>query len=235
MRLRSGKRIGQSGAELTLAVFLSFVLHVLIALVVVSLYITTTPKIHQPHSYQVMLVGLPADIPESPVEETPPVLPKEELVPKKEQKTAPKPVKKEPKKNSVPEFAEEKPKPAPEQAKPAETPGEPQKGTTTGPVTVTPSQEDFKFSWYLTLIREKIGRNWRPPPDARDAKVKVIFTVNRSGWVDDVNLDVDHSTGTFGFKQAAIRAIRSSNPFPPLPEEVAKMSVEFSVDLMAEQ
>jgi TonB family protein len=105
----------------------------------------------------------------------------------------------------------------------------------TGPVAVTASQQDFKFGWYLALVREKIAQNWRPPPDTKDAKAKVLFTVNRSGWVDDVNLDADHSSGTFGFKQAAIRAIRSSNPFPPLPEEFSKLSVEFSVDLMAEQ
>ena len=235
MRLRSGKRIGQSGAELTLAVFLSFFLHVLIALTGVSLYITTAPKAHIPINYQVVLVSPPVEIPESPIEELQPAPPKKEVAPKKEKQTALKPVKKEPSKSTLPELSEEKPKPTTEQAKTAETPGEQQKVTATGPVTVTPSQEDFKFSWYLSLIREKIGRNWRPPPDARDAKVKVVFTVNRSGWVDDVNLDAEHSTGTFGFKQAAIRAIRSSNPFPPLPEEFSKMSIEFSVDLMAEQ
>jgi outer membrane biosynthesis protein TonB len=50
-----------------------------------------------------------------------------------------------------------------------------------------------------------------------------------------VNLDTKNSSGTFGFQQAAVRAIRSSNPFPPLPEEFAKQSLEFSVDLMEKE
>ena len=62
----------------------------------------------------------------------------------------------------------------------------------------------------------------------------MIFSINRSGWVGEVNLDSEHSTGTFGFKQAAIRAIRAANPFPRLPEEFSKQTLEFSVDLMAE-
>ena len=37
------------------------------------------------------------------------------------------------------------------------------------------------------------------------------------------------------FQQAAVRAIRSSNPFPPLPDEFAKQSLEFSVDLMEKE
>jgi TonB family protein len=102
-------------------------------------------------------------------------------------------------------------------------------------VTVATAQPDFKYQYYINSVREKIGQNWRPPPDVKDAKARVIFTVNRSGWVGVVNLDTKNSSGTFGFQQAAVRAIRSSNPFPPLPEEFAKQSLEFSVDLMEKE
>ena len=229
MRLRSGKRIGQSGTELTLAVVLSCVLHILIGLAAVFM-LKATPKVHVPLYYQVMLVGEPAELTEAPPKEAPlPKKPKEQRKPKK---AVPKVKKATPKKSVMPEIAEQKPKPAEEQ--PAEKPKEQLQPAGSGPVAVTTAQQDFKFTWYLALIREKIGQNWRPPPDTKDAKARVVFMINRSGWVEDVQPDAAHSSGTFGFQQAAIRAIRSSNPFPPLPEEFSKMSVEFSVDLMAE-
>lgn len=241
MKLRSGKRIGQSGTELSLAISFSFFLHVLVVLAVVFLYITSAPKKYIPPVYQVKLVGQPADLSQTPQEEPVHAPPKKEPAPKKRRasqktrKTVPKAIKAASKKGALPELSQQK------QAKPAEVPEEQSKvsppgGTVkTENVAVTTPQQDFKFSWYLALVRDKIGQNWRPPPDAKDAKVRVLFAINRSGWVGDVNIDNEHSIGTFGFKQAAIRAIRSSNPFPPLPEEFLKQSLEFSVDLIAEE
>ena len=96
-------------------------------------------------------------------------------------------------------------------------------------------QSDFKFGYYLERVRSKIGQNWNPPPDAPEARVRVIFSVNRSGWIGEVRLDEKESTATFQFRQAAIRAIHASNPFPQLPEEFSKQKLDFSVDLTAVQ
>jgi hypothetical protein len=82
--------------------------------------------------------------------------------------------------------------------------------------------------------RAEIKQNWNPPPDSKDAKARVIFKINRSGWVITVRLDDDHSYGSFTFKQAAYRAISASNPFPSLPEEFFQPSLEFTVDLIPE-
>jgi len=235
MKLYFRKRIGQSSTELSLSIVYSFFLHVLVALATVFLYIKATPRVHVPLFYQVTLVGMPPDLTETPPpEEASPATPKKEPVPKLA-KVTPKAKKVMPKKGNLPEFFREIPKPATVEATPPATSAEQPQVAVAGPVAVTAPEQDFKFSWYLTLVRDKIGRNWRPPPDANDAKAKILFTVNRSGWVDNVNLDTDHSSGTFGFQQAAVRAIRLSNPFPPLPEEFSKLSVEFSVDLMAGQ
>jgi outer membrane biosynthesis protein TonB len=234
MRLHSGKRIGQSRSDLTFALINSFLFHAFVLAAWVFLYIASGPKLHVPPFYQVKLVAQPADLSPVPPNEAAPAPPKEAQKPtktkelQKAKKTAPKT-----KTAALPDLAPQKQKPTPEQDTPTET--RDQRPATTGaPVAVTAPQQDFKFGWYLALVREKIGQNWRPPPDARDAKARVVFSVNRSGWVEDVRPDPAYSTGTFGFQQAAIRAIRSSNPFPPLPEEFSKLSVEFSVDLMAE-
>ena len=247
MKLLSGKRIGQSGYELVLAVFFSFFLHAAVVAAALLLYMTVTPKVYVPPFYEVKLVGAPAEI--APLPQATQSPPSMEAPPKTEAPAPPKPtakkalpkLKKGPpkatkalsKKGAMPEL-NQKPKAAVEQEKPAEAPGETTPGPKSEGVAVQTPQQDFKFPWYLGLVREKIGQNWRPPPDAQDAKARVIFKINRSGWVGEVNLDEEHSVGTYGFKAAAIRAIRSSNPFPPLPEDFAKQTLEFSVDLMAE-
>jgi TolA protein len=232
MKLYSGKRIGQSGSELRRAIVFSFFLHVIVALAAVFLYIAAVPKLYMPPFYQVKLVGQPADLSQPPLKEEPaPEKPKAE---EKAKKAAPKAKRAASKKGALPELSRQKQKPASEEEKREEALGEQPRTGKTESVAVTTPQQEFKFGWYLALVRDKIGQNWRPPPDARDAKARVIFTINRSGMVLDVNLDAEHSSGTFGFQQAAIRAIRSSNPFPQLPDDFPKQTLELSVDLMAE-
>ncbi|HXY53440.1 MAG TPA: TonB C-terminal domain-containing protein [Nitrospirota bacterium] len=251
MRLLSGKRIGQSRPELAYAVLFSFFLHGIILFTALFLYTSATPKTYVPPAYQVKLVGQPAEIPREPSERpagsvTPPLpkheekaAPKKSTIPQRVAKTAPA-------KGAMPELAQPKHRPINEEvAKPEETAKEQHAGPVGGPsvsgggaasgVSVATAQPDFKFQYYIDRVRDKIGQNWRPPPDAKDAKARVIFTINRSGWIGEVNLDTGHSSGTFGFKQAAVRAIQSSNPFPPLPDDFAKQSLEFSVDLMEKE
>jgi TonB family protein len=257
MRLLSGKRIGQSRPELAYAVLFSFFIHGIIFFVAVFLYTSATPKTYVPPAYQVKLVGQPVDIPQAssggPAGGVTPPVPKHEEKPAPKKSTIPQTVAKTaPTKGALPELTQPKQRPIKEEeAKPEEIVKEqpagptgtaggtagPVGGTASGVTVGTPQQQDFndKFRWYITAVRERIGQYWRPPPDVKDAKARVIFTVNRSGWVVDVNLDAAHSNGTFGFKQAAVRAIRSSHPFPPLPEEFAKQSLEFSVDLMEKE
>jgi TonB family protein len=251
MRLLSGKRIGQSRPELAYAVLFSFFLHVIILFAAMFLHFSATPMKYVPPFYQVKLVGQPVDIPQAPSREpaggaAPPV-PKHEVKPAPKKGAVPQKVAKAaPTKGALPELTQPKQRPRKEEeVKPEEIVKEQTAGQAGGPsvpsggaasgVTVATAQPDFKFQYYINAVREKIGQHWRPPPDVKDAKARVTFTVNRSGWVGEVNLINEHSSGTFGFRQAAVRAIRSSNPFPPLPEEFAKQSLEFSVDLMEKE
>jgi len=43
---------------------------------------------------------------------------------------------------------------------------------------------------------------------------------------------LEESSGNFYFDQAAMRAILSSSPFPPLPDDFSQEFALFSVDLM---
>ena len=256
MRLPSGKRLGQSGYELALAVFFTFFIHAAVVTFALVVSFAAIPKKLIPPVYQVKLVGLPeepapAPLPTAPVEPAP-APPQPEPVKKpappspKHGKPAVKQMKAAPKKNALPELSAQKPKPAAPEPPVADTmnaqpaakasaeKAAPVSGGGAENIAVTTPQQEFKAPYYLVQVRNKIGQNWRPPPDAKDAKARVIFSINRSGWLGDVNLDPAYTSGTFGFQQAAIRAIRASNPFPRLPEEYLKQSLQFTVDLMAE-
>jgi TonB family protein len=235
MRMHAGKKIGQSGNELILAVFFSFFLHAALIAIALFLYMAVTPKINVPPFYQVKLVGLPAESPPAPAEETQKAESKPQQLAKK---SASKPTKAALPKAAMPELLQQKPK----TTKP-ETAQEEQEPVSSAPVkaggksegvAVSAGSEDFKFPPYLVIIRDKIERHWNPPPGTvQGAKAKIQFTVLRSGRVGEVKLQ--DSSGNFYFDQAAVRAILQSSPFPPMPEEFYKDYALFSVDMQEQQ
>jgi protein TonB len=235
MRLYSGKKIGQSGYELVLAVFFSFFLHA--ALVVLALVLVTAvaPKVHIPLFYEVKLVALPADVaptvaeaplPEPPKEEPAPVPAPPEPKAKKAEPKLPKPAVKT---DAMPELSQQKPEEA-KQAEAKPEPGPAESAGKTEAVAVSAASEDFKFIGAVTNIRRKIFTNWNPPVGAKGAKAKVQFTISRSGRVVETRLLEPSSN--FYYDQAAIRAIQQSSPFPALPEEFSKQTAVFIVDLV---
>lgn len=255
MKLPSGKRLGQSEYELALAVFFSFFLHAALVFAALFLYFWGGPKTVLAPVYQVKLVGRPDEpAPAAPASAAAPEPPRQDAAPKpvkplpRLKKAAAKLEKAAPKKGALPELGNRKQKPAQlEQTKAAEAapkappaaPSVPAVGAATAGkksegVDVKQPQ-DFKYSWYLVNVIERIRQHWSPPPDSKDARARVLFKVNRSGWVIAVHLDDEYSNGSFQFKQAAVRAINLSNPFPSLPDEYFKQSLEFTVDLVPEE
>ncbi len=251
MRLPSGKRLGQSEYELARAVFISFFLHAAVVFVALFLYFLVLPKTFIPPSYQVKLVGPPQELTPTPAAGPAPSLPKKETMPdpvkpSPKLKKAPAELKKAaPKKGDLPELARQKPKPT-QQEKPETAPTQPSTapsvtaagatkagGKAEGVGEVSSTSQQFKFPPYLAIIRNIIEQNWNPPPGVRNMRVKVLFSILRSGRVGDSKLE--QSSGNTYFDLAAMRAILSSSPFPPLPEEFYQGSVMFSVDLMEKE
>jgi outer membrane biosynthesis protein TonB len=256
MKLLSRKRQArerpeQSGYTLALAFFYSFFLHAAVVAVILLLHFLVIPKAVLLPSYQVKLVGPPKESAPAPAAASVP--PKKEAMPEtakpspKLKKAVVEVKKAAPKKASMPDLTRQKKTPAPsEQTKSHEAtpqkspagPSVPVEGpATTGKkiesVGVT-TQQDFKDSAYLAIVIEHIKRNWNPPMDVKDAKARIIFKVDRSGRVVAVQRDDEHSNASFAFKQAAERAIYASNPFPRLPDDYFKQSLEFTVDLAPE-
>lgn len=70
---------------------------------------------------------------------------------------------------------------------------------------------------YLTLVDWKIQGNWVPVASAKEPEAVVIirFRVLRSGQVKELALE--QSSGDASMDNAAMRAIRQSQPLPPFP------------------
>jgi len=63
----------------------------------------------------------------------------------------------------------------------------------------------------------RLSANWYRPPATPGASCVVRFTVAKSGRI--LQADVERSSGEAAFDRAALRAVLSSNPLPPLPFE----------------
>lgn len=81
--------------------------------------------------------------------------------------------------------------------------------------------EDFPFAAYLLRIRDMVAERWSPPPRGAYAaarRVEVFFRIDRNGRLVVQPRALSPSGDTL-FDQAAMRAIASAAPFPPLPRQ----------------
>lgn len=75
---------------------------------------------------------------------------------------------------------------------------------------------EFPFPHYLMLVQMRIEANWQPPfSGIGHEATTVYFKITSAGEIGDVK--VEKSSGNFGLDQAAVRAVYSANPLPPLP------------------
>lgn len=75
----------------------------------------------------------------------------------------------------------------------------------------------FPFSYYLSAIESRVSDNWYSAVSESGAGLTcvVYFRLKRDGSVEDVRVETGSGNGYFD--RAAIRAVKSAAPFPPLP------------------
>jgi len=87
--------------------------------------------------------------------------------------------------------------------------------------TLSINTEDLKYLSYLIKIKHQIEGVWTYPALAAHAGIEgelfLHFKIDREGLVGPI--DIIESSGYRFFDEEAIRAIRVSTPFAPLPEE----------------
>lgn len=258
MRLPAERKYGQTPHDFSISVLLSFALHAGIVVVSFVVMVASRPRFQIPVSYEVKLVGTPRERTVAPPSAPTPQIatPRRIAAPapappkKAHAKPPPAPSKPSVARNAMPDLSTRKQTPSqpstdtverkeaartPPQASspsvPTAAPGRPAKSDS-----VAISAEGAGIGadlYYLDLMRGKIKQYWNYPAGARGLKVKVQFTILRSGRIQDVKLQ--ETSGNYYFDAAAIRAIQQANPFPPLPEGTYRPSETFSVDLMPKE
>lgn len=115
----------------------------------------------------------------------------------------------------------------PEAKKEAEKPKEPPPRPEEKPIDVGVAAEQgtgiavdapvFPFSYYLAAIERKVSANWFSAVSEGSSGLTcvVYFRLRRDGSVEDAQIEA--SSGNAYFDRAALRAVKSSSPFPPLP------------------
>jgi TonB family protein len=76
---------------------------------------------------------------------------------------------------------------------------------------------DFQFSYYVERMLVAIGMNWFKPSQGGTVSPVVHFKIEKDGTVSDAS--VERSSGLPFVDRAALRAVLSSSPLPPLPAE----------------
>ncbi|MGA2090058.1 MAG: TonB family protein [Endomicrobiales bacterium] len=76
--------------------------------------------------------------------------------------------------------------------------------------------KNFPYAYYTNMIVKKISRYWQWSTDFGTLKTVVYFRIAKDGTVTETS--VHDSSGDKLFDLQAIRAIKLSSPFPPLPQ-----------------
>jgi TonB family protein len=122
-----------------------------------------------------------------------------------------------PKTETNPPKTEEKPKEEPKKAEDKPRVSGTQ-AATGAKSSVRVDDENFKFAYYLEIVRETISYNWSPPPVSASQEgvmTTVYFKIARDGRVSGVKVEEKSSFDLFD--RSATRAVNISSPLPPLP------------------
>jgi len=74
---------------------------------------------------------------------------------------------------------------------------------------------DFTYGYYVDQMLAQISRNWIRPPVGGGIEAWLHYRIQRDGTITDVELV--RPSGIASFDLAAMRAVQSSSPLPPLP------------------
>jgi len=79
----------------------------------------------------------------------------------------------------------------------------------------------FPYYYYIQILRDKVSSNWFkalvPPGLSGVYRVVIFFKIKRNGEVDEIK--IEESSGIESLDLSALRAVKFSIPFPPLPRE----------------
>lgn len=88
--------------------------------------------------------------------------------------------------------------------------------------------KNFPFKWYLSIVQQKVKTNWQEPGKApgmsNSINAAVSFTIDKKGNASAIK--ISKSSSFVALDNSVLKAVRNSKPFPPLPENYNKDSLE---------
>lgn len=91
----------------------------------------------------------------------------------------------------------------------------------------------FEYDFYLAVVQSKIENNFRPPPGLKGQfTATVSFVILKDGKIDQIELT--KKSGNLLLDQAAERAVRSTQKFPPLPAQYEKGQLEINFEFVVD-
>ena len=79
--------------------------------------------------------------------------------------------------------------------------------------------ERLESPYYAGIVFAKIKSMWRNPVEAASLQATISFKIQKDGEVTDAAIEV--SSGNNLYDQAALRAVLTASPMPPLPTHYA--------------
>jgi TonB family protein len=187
----------------------------------------------KPVTMQVLNVKLIAEEKPRPAPVKPKVEVKEEKPPPEPEKKAEPKMEYKPKKKTTTRKAEKK-----ETAPPKKAPEPEKKAGSSAGSSVRVDDPDFRFAYYLEIIKERVSTNWSPPPisgGGSSTSSVIYFRIAKSGGITDSK--VEKKSGYDLFDKAALRAVKLCDPLPPLPAGFKSkwLGVHFEFEQTSEQ
>ena len=95
----------------------------------------------------------------------------------------------------------------------------------------------FPYSWYLSIVQGKVTSNWKQPSarllGGENLTAVVSFRIKRGGMIEAIT--IRRSSGISTVDQSAAKAVRSSAPFPPLPDDYMESHLDVTIDFKITQ
>jgi protein TonB len=89
---------------------------------------------------------------------------------------------------------------------------------------------NFKYPWYLNIVRNKIETFWNPTSENKNLKVIVAFTIFSDGSISEPV--VVKSSGNSSIDNLALRAVKMAAPFGRLPPGFTGDKLELNCTLI---
>jgi protein TonB len=80
----------------------------------------------------------------------------------------------------------------------------------------------------MNNLQKNIKSNWNPPKINKSKKVTLLFKVGKDGQL--LALKVYKSSGNSLMDKAALKAVKNTAPFAPLPREFKGKAVDIQFD-----